>query len=95
MKTGIQLRDEGIVKVSEGHQEWLSRARFIAVKLANEHGEVTSDEIWRYCPLPNGAHPNLMGAVFRDRRFCAIGFTQSTRPSAHGRTIRIYRTRAE
>lgn len=90
MKTGIQLRDEGIEKVSSGHGEWLSKARFVAAQIIKCNGEVTSDEIWLYCPLPHGAHPNLMGAVFRDRRFHQVGFKQSVRPSAHGRSIRIY-----
>jgi hypothetical protein len=91
---GIQLRDEGIKRVSAGFEDWLARARFLAAMIANREGEVTSDDVWKHCPLPPMAHVNLMGAVFRDRRFKAIGWRQSQRPSAHGRAIRIYSLQA-
>ena len=92
---GRKLRDEGIEKVSEGWAWWLEKARMIATTIANHNGEVTSDEVRMYCPIPPGAHHNLMGAVFRDRRFRAVGFVQSTRPAAHGRFIRVYSLRGE
>lgn len=90
LKEGRRLRDDGIAKVSEGFDWWLNWARATAVAICREQGQVTSDEIHIHCPMPDGSHPNLMGAVFKDRRFKQAGFTQSNRPSAHGRVIRIY-----
>jgi hypothetical protein len=87
---GRQRRDRGIAKVSKGYDWWLDQARHVAYKIAQDTGEVTSDDVHEKCPLPSVAHHNLMGAVFKDPRFKPIGYRQSARPSAHGRVIRIY-----
>jgi hypothetical protein len=87
---GRQRRDKGLAKVSQGFDWWLEQARFLAEKIAREQGRVSSDQIHEVCPLPEEAHPNLMGAVFKDSRFEPVGYIPSQRPSAHGRIIRIY-----
>ena len=89
---GRRLRDEGIKNVSRNYSDWLSDARKIAYAFAKAHGAVTTDDVHRICPLPEGANHSLMGAVLRSPDFKFIGYTQSTRPSAHGRVIRIYST---
>lgn len=87
---GRQRRDKGLAKVSQGFGWWLEQARFLAEKIARQQGRVSSDDIREACPLPETAHHNLMGAVFKDPRFQPVGYTPSQRPSAHGRIIRIY-----
>jgi hypothetical protein len=87
---GRQRRDRGLAKVSRDYGWWLDQARTVAEEIANRRGEVNSDDVHELCPLPIGAHHNLMGAVFKDARFKPIGYIASTRPSAHGRIIRIY-----
>jgi hypothetical protein len=87
---GRARRDHGLAKVSQGFGWWLDQARFLAERIAKQKGQVSSDDIHDACPLPDGAHYNLMGAVFKDQRFKPVGYTPSQRPSAHGRIIRIY-----
>lgn len=87
---GRRRRDAGIKKVSQDFAWWLEQARHLAVQIAKRKGFVSSDDIHKVCPLPDTAHHNLMGAVFKDKQFDPVGYCPSTRPSAHGRIIRIY-----
>lgn len=88
---GIQRADYGIATVSRHYPEWLAKARKHAVEIAQAEGRVSSDDIHEICPMPEGAHPNLMGAVFRNINLYLAGYKRSTRPSAHGRVIRVYK----
>ncbi len=84
-------RDIGIAKVSGyPNDDWITRARNFAMHYAARNGEVTSDDVQKWCPPPPDAHPNVMGAVFRGKRLKPVGFTQTKRVSGHARTIRIY-----
>lgn len=87
---GLRRRDDGIETVSRDWDDWLSQARKTALRVAAERGSVCSDDIHENCPLPSGAHPNLMGAVFRGIGLTHVGWTHTTRPTGHGRTIRVY-----
>jgi hypothetical protein len=35
-------------------------------------------------------HPSVLGAVFRNRSFRRIGFTEASHPEAHARVVRVY-----
>jgi hypothetical protein len=87
---GRKRRDEGLQAVSQGWDAWLAQARAVARRVAQERGKVTSDDIHTLCPLPEGAHHNLMGAVFKTTGLVQIGWTQTERPEGHGRVIRVY-----
>jgi hypothetical protein len=89
--TGEQLRDAALQRFEQNEPRWLDRARAMLVALLGDgQGEVSSDDVWRYCPPPADVHPSCMGAVFKDDRFCVTGWRASTRPSAHARVIRTY-----
>lgn len=90
LQEGIERADYGIRKVSRHHGDWVDRARQTAVAFAKLHGRVTSDDLYEICPLPEGAHPNLMGSVWRGIDLRVIGYAPSRRPEAHGRIIRVY-----
>lgn len=87
---GIRRRDAGLEKVTRNFNWWLDEAREVAYQIAKQKGQVTSDDIQSACPIPAGAHHNLMGAVLRDKRFKPVGYMKSARPAAHARVIRIY-----
>lgn len=89
-KEGIERAEYGIKKVSRHYGDWVDKARASAIQFAKTHGKVTSDDLYEICPLPEGAHPNLMGSVWRGINLRMIGYTQSRRPEAHGRIIRVY-----
>lgn len=87
---GLDLQAQGIKRVSSQHQDWLARARAVAVKIARENGEVSSDDIHEALPLPPEANPALMGAVFKNIGLRVVGYQNTRRPQAHGRLIRVY-----
>lgn len=88
--TGLELRDQGIASL-ERHP-WLSMARKVAERLcaAGVSGTITSDDLHIVMGPP--PHPNAWGALFKDKRFTATGErVRSTRPSAHGRWVMVWR----
>lgn len=90
LKQGRELAEFGIRKVSRHYGDWVDKARQAAINHARVHGQVTSDDLYDICPLPEGAHPNLMGSVWRGIDLRMIGYAPSRRPEAHGRIIRVY-----
>lgn len=87
---GIRLRDAGVKKVSSKNSDWLRHAQMMAKMIVSKKGSVCSDDIHAVCPPPSSAHPNVMGAVFRGLGLKVVGFKQTTRPSGHGRMIKVY-----
>jgi len=76
--------------------DWMARARASMILLLQDgQHEVSSDDVWRYCPPPADVHPSVMGPIFRCRLFRTTGWKASTRPSAHARVIRTYRLRSD
>lgn len=89
-RQGRQRADGGIQRVSRHDTLWVEKARLLARQIASQRGRVCSDDLHEALPLPDGAHPNLMGSVWRGINLRMIGYTQSRRPEAHGRIIRVY-----
>jgi hypothetical protein len=87
---GLDLQARGIKRVASQHNDWLTRARAVAKKIAAETGSVSSDDVHAALPMPEGAHPALMGAVFKNLGLRVVGYTNTCRPQAHGRIIRVY-----
>lgn len=89
-RQGRQRADSGIERVSRHDTLWVEKARLLARQAASEKGRVTSDDLHELLALPDGAHPNLMGAVWRGIGLPVLGYETSRRPEAHGRVIRVY-----
>jgi hypothetical protein len=87
---GLELQVRGIERVSRSNSEWIAHAKDVARRVAHERGSVSSDDIHELCPPPPGAHPNVMGAVFKGIGLRVISFMTTKRPSGHGRLIRVY-----
>lgn len=94
---GEQLRDEALEGFEQRESRWLARARARMVELVWERrklfgglANVSSDDVWKFCPPPADCHPSVMGPVFRGGLFVKVGYRASKRPSAHARMISIY-----
>ena len=85
-----EARDAGIERVSNGKAVWLEDVRAWALFRIDTRGQVTSDDVRRVWMLPEGASPSLYGAVWRDRRFRAIGSTHSVMKQRHANRIYIW-----
>lgn len=95
MKTGKQLRDEGVQLVSDNNPEWMDEAYSVISELAQLGLPFTSDDVWKkLSTLPK--NNSAMGAVFRKAVADKIveptqQFILSARPSAHSRPIRVWK----
>ena len=72
-----------------GNGIWLAKARQYAVKHAESHGFVTSDDV--LAKVGACQSPSVAGAIFKDSRFAKTGNTPSRRPTTHGREITGWR----
>lgn len=86
-----ELKEAGIRKVAETHADYIAEARGVLMRLSKIKELVSSDDLHRAFPLPPWVHPNAVGAVFASKMFEPVDFVRSTRPSSHGRMIRLYR----
>jgi len=68
-------------------EDWLETARDKMTQLLSTGAPyVTSDDVWKHCPLPNYLHKNTLGSVFNNQ-FRSVGYQKSKRPSAKGRVV--------
>lgn len=73
---------------------WLKQARDWAYAFALQNGEVTTDDVREGFPIPEGMHPSVAGAIFRDARFRCTAWRKSRRDEANARRIGVYVLRA-
>ena len=92
MKQGQLLKEQGLARVEANNADFISKMRATAYILCRANGNVTADHLRVRARNLNvePTHPNCWGAIFRSKDFKAIGYTQSTTPSCHGRTIRVW-----
>ena len=89
-RRGRKAAEHGAKRVARHDSAWVEKARRTAREIASQRGRVTSDDLHEVCPLPDGAHHNIMGAVWRGIGLPVLGYETSRRPEAHGRVIRVY-----
>ena len=93
--SGEVLKQSGIKKVTANNREWIDWIRAKAAQIALKAGVVSADDL-RNVAVAHGrepAHPNAWGAVFRGSDWEIVGRKKSATPSAHSRTINVYRLR--
>jgi hypothetical protein len=90
VSVGRMLRDQGIERVSAGHEQWLAEVRAYAWVIAHAKGVVSINDLRPRFKLPPGAHHNLWGSVFHTSEFRPTGLTQAAHSAAHARTVREY-----
>ena len=91
---GKTLRNRALDLVehaSEERQDYVVKARRIARLHALTHGTVTSEDVRKKAPVPDGMDPRILGAVFRTSEWKRVGFRQTPRASAHCRPISVWK----
>jgi len=99
LEAGRDLRDVGAAAAginSPLAEHWRSRATDWLLVLAGWEDHVfSSDDLVEIVGTP--PVPNMLGALFLGARRAGlidpVGYTQSTRPAAHARTIRTWKGR--
>lgn len=80
-------RDAALDGLEARRASWIKWARYTAARIIQEKGWVTSDDVWKVCPVPDGINHKVMGAVFRPP-FRKLGEpVQTERRVAHARPI--------
>lgn len=92
---GRAIRDSQLALFEVRDAAFLSRCRALALVIARQEGQVSINDIRAILEPPPGVSPNVYGAVFKDRRFKAVGYTQANHPSAHARVVRVYALKEE
>jgi hypothetical protein len=89
-EVGKKIRDAQLDFFELRDQEFLNMCRVIAVAHAQQFGTVSINDVRQRIAVPKGTHPSVLGAVFKGKRFKAVGYTEATHPSAHARVVRVY-----
>lgn len=89
-EVGKKIRDAQLDFFELRDEEFLNQCRAIAVAHAQQFGTVSINDVRERIAVPKGTHPSVLGAVFKGKRFKAVGYTEANHPSAHARVIRVY-----
>lgn len=92
---GRALRDAQLTLFEHRDTEFLCHCRQLAVDIARRQGTVCINDIRAQLHLPAEMHPSVLGAVFRSKKFTAVGFTEATHKAAHARVVRVYKLTEE
>ena len=92
---GRALRDAQLTLFEHRDTEFLSHCRQLAVEIARAQGTVCINDIRAQVRLPAHVHPSVLGSVFKNKKFKAIGFTEATHAAAHARVVRVYQLHEE
>ena len=87
---GRVLRDAQLSLFEHRDTDFLCHCRALAVEIARTQGTVCINDIRAQLRLPAELHPSVLGAVFRSKKFTAVGFTEATHKAAHARVVRVY-----
>lgn len=93
--TGKLIRDTQLSLFEARDAVFLARCRVIAADICRQQGSVSINEVRQQVEIPAGMHPSVLGAVFKSKKFKAIGFTEATHPQAHARVVRVYQLTGE
>ena len=87
---GRVIRDAQLDFFQIRDAEFLSHCRTLAVEICQRQGTVSINDIRAQVSLPPEMHPSVLGAVFKDKRFQACGYTEAKHAQAHARVVRVY-----
>lgn len=87
-----QLRDFGIEAAANGYgaDEWIQKARAVALMIAARNGETDIEAVLKLCPRPDWVSPNATGAVMRTKQLKLIGYKRAEKVTSHSRRIGNY-----
>lgn len=95
LAAGNEAKDAGMQQAAENKKSLLAHARKLAVKVAEQKGEISADDVAQALHdegISVFALGNAMGSLFKGGQFEWTGrFTKSERVHSHGNLLRIWR----
>lgn len=92
---GRGLRDNQMALFQVRDARFLDVCRAVAVEVIKIRGKASINDIRARVFIPPDMNPSVLGAVFRTKKFRAIGITEASHPQAHARIVRVYKLREE
>jgi len=80
---------------SEASQTFIHRMRQEAIKIAQEQGEVSADDIRQRFEIPSDVSRNALGSLFKSKEFIWKGVKKSITPSRAGGMISVWALRTK
>lgn len=92
LEEGRKLKQEGLDRVAEDNTEFLLKMRYEAMRISQERGWVSSDDLRVYASQLDLAptHQNAWGCLFKGPNWKVVGRRKSAVPGNHAREIRIW-----
>lgn len=92
LEQGRSLKEDGLASVTENNATFLSLMRAEAIRISQQRGWVTSDDLRVYASQLNiePTHQNAWGAIFKGPNWKVVGRRKSAVPGSHSREIRIW-----
>lgn len=93
LEDGRTLKSDGQELVAGHNAEFVALMRAEAIRISNERGWVTSDDLRVYASQLDLApsHPNCWGSLFRGPEWKVVGRRKSAVPENHAREIKIWK----
>ena len=88
---GAAIRDAQLNLFQARDAVFLARCRLLAAEVCRKQGTVSINDIRARVKIPANMNPSVLGAVFKGKKFKAIGFTEASHPQAHARAVRVYK----
>lgn len=97
LQEGRALKEDGLESVSANNKAFLALMRAEAIRLSNQRGWVSSDDLRVYASQLNlePTHQNAWGSLFRGPNWTVVGRRKSAVPGNHAREIRLWAYKAQ
>lgn len=97
MSQALQMQRAAIIRVEDANAHFCHAARQLLYPIAKNFKEFTTDDLWKFLIVGAGVEPRAMGAVIkravREKIIVWTGRMKiGTRPEAHGRPIKVWRS---
>ena len=85
-----ETKEEALKLLQETRSEFLYQCKKIAISHALKNGSVTIDDVRDKIELPEGIDGRVFGAVFNNKDFVKVGYTETKRKTSHKRPIAVF-----
>lgn len=72
-------------------KEFLDYARWVAKRLYFQKGNVSTDDLWPICGLPDDVNSKVYGAIFNTTDWEMVAMKKTNRKTSNGRRIGVWR----
>jgi hypothetical protein len=83
----ITSKQEAMNLFEQKRHEFLTAARWEAIRIWKRKGNITVDDVRAEVSTPSDINPTVWGALFNNSDWECVGYVKTTRQQAHGRPV--------